>query len=359
MARVIRPWQVFVIAAAGWIGRHQAAAIEYLREENRVLKQQLGGRRLRLTDAQRRRLAAKGKAVGYRMLSEVATIVTPDTILRWHRRLIAKKWDYSAKRRDPGRPPVMKEIADLTVRFAREAPGWGYSRIQGALANLGHRVARTTVAKILKQHGFDPAPERGKNMPWSTFLKSHWECLAAADFFTIELWGLRGLVTFYVLIVMELSTRRVHLAGVTPKPNTAWMMQIGRNLTDPDGVLSGKRFIIMDRDEKFSEAFRTMLSECGTEPLRLPPRSPNLNAHCERFVRSIKSECLEQMILFGERSLRRAAACFVDHYHEERNHQGLDNRLINPGSHVGQADGDVECRERLGGMLRYYYRQAA
>ncbi len=254
----------------------------------------------------------------------------------------------------------MKEIADLTVRIAREAPSWGYTRIQGALANLGHRVARTTVAKILKQHGIEPGPERGKRTPWSKFLKSHWECLAAAtDFFTIEVWGLRGLVTFYLLIVMELSTRRVHLAGVTPNPNTAWMMQMGRNLTAPDGVLAGKRFIIMDRDSKFCDAFRTMLSECGTEPLRLPPRSPNLNAHCERFVRSIKSECLERMIFFGERSLLRAAASFVDHYHEERNHQGLDNQLIDPTQDVGHADGEIQCRERLGGILRYYFRQAA
>jgi len=286
MAAVLHPWQVLVAAVAGWISREQDAVIEYLREENRVLKQQLGGRRLRLTDAQRRRLAAKGKALGYRVLSEVVTIVTPDTIFRWHRRLIAKKWDYSAKRRDAGRPPVMKEIADLTVRIAREAPSWGYSRIQGALANLGHTVARTTVAKILKQHGIEPGPERGKHMPWSTFLKSHWECLAATDFFTIEVWGLRGLVTFYLLIVMELSTRQVHLAGITPNPNTAWMMQMGRNLTAPDGVLAGKRFIIMDRDSKFCDAFRTMLSECGTEPLRLPPRSPNLKGSL-RTIRAV------------------------------------------------------------------------
>ena len=158
---------------------------------------------------------------------------------------------------------------------------------------------------------------------------------------------------------MELSTRRVHLAGVTPNPNTTWMMQMGRNLTAPDGVLAGKRFIIMDRDTKFCDAFRTTLSECGTGPLRLPPSSPNLNAHCERFVRSIKSECLERMIFFDERSLLRAAVSFVDHYHEERNQQGLDNQLIDPTLDVGHADGEIRCRERLGGILRYYFRQAA
>ena len=360
MARVIRPWQIFVVAAAGWISRHQDAVIEYLREENRVLKQQLGGRRLRLTNAQRRRLAEKGKALGYRMLSEVATIVTPDTILRWHRRLIAKKWDHSWRRRDPGRPPVMKEIADLTVRIAREAPSWGYSRIQGALANLGHRVARTTIARILKQHGIDPAPERGKGTPWSTFLKAHWECLAAVDFFTVEVWGLRGLVTFYVLFVMELSTRRIHFAGVTPNPDTAWMMQIGRNLTDPiEGFLRDTRFVIMDRDSKYCEAFRTLLDDAGARPVRLPPRSPNLNAYAERFVRSAKHECINRMIFFGERSLRKATREFAAHYHGERNHQGIDNRLIEPRGGVGSDRGRVECRERLGGMLRYYRRAAA
>ena len=161
------------------------------------------------------------------------------------------------------------------------------------------------------------------------------------------------------MIVMELSTRRVHLAGVTPNPNTAWMAQMGRNLTAPDGVLAGKRFIIMDRDSKFCDAFRTMLSECGTEPLRLPPRSPNLNAHCERFVRSIKSECLEKMIFFDKRSLLRAASSFLDHYHEERNHQGLDNQLIDSAQDVVHGDGQIRCRERLGGILRYYFRQAA
>jgi putative transposase len=151
MAMVLQPWQLLVAAMAGWINQHQQAVIDYLREENRVLKEQLGGRRLHLTDAQRRRLAAKGKAIGRRALEEVATLVTPDTILAWHRKLIALKWTF--KRGRPGRPSVMREITDLVVRMARESPRWGYSRIQGALANLGQKVARTTVANILKRHG--------------------------------------------------------------------------------------------------------------------------------------------------------------------------------------------------------------
>ena len=230
---------------------------------------------------------------------------TPDTILAWHRRLIARKWDYSSNRRRSGRPGVMREIADLVIRMARENPRWGYTRIQGALENLGHRVSRTTVANILRKHGIDPAPRRRLGMSWTTFLRAHWDTVSAADFFTVEVWGLRGLVTFYVLLVIELSTRRVYFAGATPNPNTAWMMQIGRNLTDPfDGLVHDKRFLIIDRDQKYCDAFRAMLRDSGTEPLRLPPRSPNLNAWAERFVRSIKDECLDRMILFGERPLR-------------------------------------------------------
>jgi transposase InsO family protein len=298
--------------------------------------------------------------LGRKALKEIASIVTPDTILAWHRKLIARKWDYSARRRRPGRPATVREIADLIVRLARENGSRGYTRIEGALTNLGHRVSRTTIASILTRHGIDPAPERGKRTPWSQFLKSHWEVIAAADFFTVEVWGLRGLVTYYVLFVIELSTRRVHFAGLTPNPDTAWMMQIERNLTDPvDGFLRDKWFAIMDRDNKYSEAFRSLLEDAGVEPVRLPPRSPNLNAFAERFVRSAKDECINRMIFFGEKSLRRTIREFAEHHHVERNHRGLGNKLIEPENGVGECRGDIECRERLGGVLRYYHRAAA
>jgi hypothetical protein len=191
VAQVLQPWHILLAGLAVWVNRHQQAVIDYLREENRVLKEQLGGRGLRLTDEQRRRLAVKGNAIGRRALEDVATLVTPDTILTWHRKLIALMWTYK-KRIRPGRPPVMRQIADLAVRMARENPRWGYTRIQGALANLGHRVGRTTVANILKRHGIEPAPERGRRTSWMTFLKAHWTTLAAIDFFTVEVWGLRG-----------------------------------------------------------------------------------------------------------------------------------------------------------------------
>jgi putative transposase len=244
--------------------------------------------------------------------------------------------------------------------MARENSLWGYSRIQGALENLGHRVGRTTIASILKRHGIEPAPERGKRMTWSQFLKAHWSVLAAADFFTVEVWGPRGLVTFYVLFVIELATRRVEIAGATPNPNETWMMQIARNLTDPDdGFLSHKRFLVLDRDSKYSPAFRTLLANSGLEIVRLPPRSPNLNSYAERFVRSIKGECLSRMILFGERSLRKATREYTAHYHKERNHQGLDNRLIETADDQAPGAGSVSCSNRLGGMLRFYHRVAA
>jgi len=300
----------------------------------------------------------RGKAIGRRALAEVASLVTPDAILRWHRQLIAEKWTH--KRRTPGRPRIMEVITDLVVRMARENPRWGYTRIRGALRNIGHRVGRTTIANIVKNNGIDPAPERGKRTTWSQFLKAHWDVLAAADFFTIEVWGLRGLATFYVFFVIELATRRVEIAGITPSPNEDWMVQIGRNLTDPlDGFLAEKHFLILDRDSKYSSAFQGLLKDAGVQIVRLPPRSPDLNAYAERFVRSLKDECLNRMIFFGERSLRKATREFAAHCHRERNHQGLDNRLIEPDARAGSTFGAIECVQRLGGMLRFYHRTAA
>ncbi len=187
--------QLLPATFAGWVGRRQTAVITYLVEENRILKEQLesGGRRLRFTDDQRRRLAAKGKPLGRKVLDTIATIVTPDTILAWHRRLIAAKWTYPRKR--VGRPGVMKEIRGLIIRMAEENPGWGYARIQGALKHLDHRVARSTIARSLKEHGIKPSPDRP--MSWRTFVRSHANQIAAADFFTTEVWTARGLVRYF------------------------------------------------------------------------------------------------------------------------------------------------------------------
>ena len=291
---------------------------------------------------------------------ELTTIVTPDTILRWHRTLVARKWDYSDRRKSVGRPRVGQEIVGLVLRFACENPSWGYDRIQGALANLGHEISDQTVGNILKEHGIEPAPERKRQATWKTFIKAHWDVLGAIDFTTVEVWTKGGLVTYYLLFVMELKTRRVYFAGCTTTLGDDFMKQIARNLTDPfDGFLQGTRYLLMDRDSNFSLAFRTVLKDAGVEPVRLPPKSPNLNAQIERFHLSIKSECLERMIFFGESSLRNAVRQYLEHHHAARNHQGLENRIIEPGEEIGRCEGKIECRERLGGMLRYDYRDAA
>jgi putative transposase len=335
--------------------------IDYLKEENRVLRAQWGDRRICFTGEQRRRLAVKGKVLGRKILDEIAGIVTPDTILRWYRKLVASKYDGS-KARGPGRPRTAGDIAKLVVRIAGENPGFGYTRIRDALRNLGCDIGRNTVKRILMDHGVEPAPERRRKTSWRTFIQAHMEqaTLAAMDLFTVEVLTFSGIVRYHVLFVMDLATRRVHIAGITSQPHEGWMKQIARNLTDPvDGFLLNMRYVIFDRDPLFTAAFRRMMKESGVSAVRLPARSPNLNAYAERFVLSIKTECLNRMIVLGQRNLRRAVEEFGHHYHLERNHQGLDGRLIGPDETAGRTDGAIACRERLGGMLRYYYREAA
>ncbi len=356
---LFNPWQIILIALAGWMNREQSVVIEYMKEENGVLRELLGKKRLRLNNDQRRRLAAKGKTLGRKLLSTCCSIVTPDTILQWHRKLIAVKYDGSSKRR-PGRPRVGDCIRNLAVLMARENRIWGYERIQGALANLGHLICKTTVRRVLKEHGIEPAPERSKKSTWNEFSRNHWDSLAACDFFTVEVWTPFGLVRYAVFFVMELSTRRVEIAGVAPDPYESWMVQVARNLTDCcAGFLHGKRYLIHDRDPLYTAQFTSTLAAAGVRCVKLTPRSPNLNAYAERFVRSIKSECLNRMIFFGGRHLRYVINEYVEHYHAERNHQGIGNRLIE-GRHDGAENaGPIESRTRVGGMLKYYHRVAA
>jgi putative transposase len=352
---------MLIAMVAGWVQRHQQQVITYLQEENRILKAQLGGRRLCLTDTERRRLAALAHPLGRARLKAVATLATPDTLLRWYTRLIAQKFDGSTQRRQLGRPRVAEEIEQLVVRMAEENPTWGYRRIQGALANLGHHIDKLTVHNILRRHHMEPAPTRRQcGMSWSPFLTMHWEVLAATDFFTVEVATWHGLVTYYVLFVMELATRRVQITGITPHPTAAFMQQCARQLTDPsDGFLLGKRYLIHDRDTKYTPAFDGLMKASGVEPIVIPPRSPNLNAYAERFVRSIKEEALEQMAILGERALSYVIQQYLAHYHHERNHQGLDNHLIVREGAIGCHTGQVVRRERLGGLLSYYHREAA
>ena len=230
-----------------------------------------------------------------------------------------------------------------------------YTRIVGALANV-EQVARTTVAKILKAAGIAPAPDRPTS--WGTFLKAHAGVIAAADFFTVEVWTARGLVTHYVLFAIDLATRAVEIAGVTTNPDGRFMAQVARHLVDHvDGFLRNKRFLVIDRDSKFTAQFRAILNAAGVSTVLTAVRAPNMNSHAERFVRTITGECLDRLILFGEGMLRRMLADFIAHYHEERNHQGLANRILQPNRALLRNRGAVVRRERLGGLLSFYYRK--
>ena len=242
----------------------------------------------------------------------------------------------------------------------RRNPTWGYDRIQEALANLGYHISNSTVANVLKAHGSEPAPDRERTPAWSTFLTAHWESIFATDFTTVEVWTRNGLVTLYVLAVMHLKTRRVHIAGITPSPNATWMTQVCRNLTDcEDGFLKDASHLIMDRDASFIAVRDFLDQNPDTAVVLLPRKSPNLNAFMERWFRSLKSECLDRMIFFGRTSLENAVQEYVEHYQAERNHQGLGNELVEPVDDADTVAGRIECRERLGGMLKYYHRRAA
>jgi transposase InsO family protein len=242
--------------------------------------------------------------------------------------------------------------------MACENPGWGYTRLRGAMRNLGHELGRSTIRRILAERGIEPAPERGKRTSWKTFLEAHWGAIAATDFFTVEVLTSHGLVRYAVMFVIELETRRVHIAGIVNEAYDAWMAQIARNLTDPvHGFLSGARYLILDRDPLFTAQFQSILAAAGVKVVKLPAKSPNLNAYAERFVRSIRAECLRRVIPLGEKHLRQIVTEYVRHYHHERNHQGLGNELID--AQPANALGPVKCRERLGATLRYYYRDAA
>tara|TARA_R110002072_G_scaffold27804_1_gene90150 strand:+ start:154 stop:1221 length:1068 start_codon:yes stop_codon:yes gene_type:complete len=346
------PLKLLLTTFAGLINRDQSLLIAYLIEQNSVFRELQGSKRLRLTDDQRRRLAAKGKPLGRRLLDKFATIVTPDTILRWHRKLIAEHHTYPHKNR-AGSPGLMKAIRELIVRMATDNSGWGYLRIRGELKKVGHNVARTTIATTLKKNGIAPSPDRPTT--WKTVLKSHADVIAAADFFTADVWTKRGLVTHYVFFVIHHATRMVDIAGITANPDGNFMAQVARNLTNHvDGFLRGKKYLILDNDALYSKQFVRILKHADTKVVHTAIQAPNMNSLAKRWVLTAKSECLSKMILFDEQHLRRTLCAFVDHYHQDRPHQSLDNNLIKPQHGDPPTDGEIVVDERLGGLLRSY-----
>src|SRR5260221_10266796 len=345
-------WVRLLPFVTGMVDQELLARKNYSGAETRILKARLKGR-LKLSDAERATLGEIGNRLGCKVLGEVANVAQPDTILAWSRKLVARKFDGSKARRSPGRPKIKQEIEQLMVRRARENRDWGYDRIVGALANLGYKVCDQTVGNVLHRHALPPAPERKHTTPWSAFIRIHLALLVGTDFFTMEVLTLRGLVTYYVLFFIHLESRRVDIAGITVHPDERWMQQIARNVTmEGCGALRDCCYLLHDRDTKYTQSFRAIIASGQVEPLMLPACSPNLNAYAERWVRSVKEECLCKVILFGERSLRRALSEYVEHFHAERNHQGKSNVLLFPRSANTRRDGHVQCRERLGGLLR-------
>jgi transposase len=290
-------WKTLLAYITGTVDQELLARNEYLVTENRILRDQIKGR-VRLSDGERKALAEIGRKLGKKALAEVATIVTPDTILGWHRKLITRKFDGSTQRKAPGRPTIDPELEALIVRMARENRSWGYDRIVGALANLGLTVSDQTVGNVLKRHGLPPAPERKTTTTWTEFIRTHMDVLVATDFFTAEVWTLGGLVTYYVLFFIHLGSRRVQVAGVTPHPNEAWMIQVARNVTmEAWGFLSPDQYLIHDRDGKYCPAFQQIIDGAGITRGPLPPRSPNLKAYAAYYI-----SCVRWIMNGGQRS---------------------------------------------------------
>jgi len=325
----------------------------FLRQENKILRGKLG-KRVPLTEAERAVLVRYGLPIKDR-LADIISIVKPETLLVWHRRMKKAKWTFDNTPRKPGRPQTSEQTEHLVLQIARENNRMGYTRIAGELKKLGHCLAPSTVANILKKHGLPPSPQR-KGLPWKTFIQSHLHVTWATDFFTEEVWTKTGLVTFYVLFFIHLGTRKVHIAGCTPNPDSAWMQQQARNLSmkfaDDQATC---RFIIHDRDASFL-SFDAIIKTDGIKIVKTPPQTPVCNAYAERFVREAR-ETLNNIIPLGERHFRHVLRCIETHHNRQRPHQGINN-MVPIGYDYPEKPAhpkDVRRHSLLGGLLNHYY----
>jgi len=325
----------------GLAARTGAAATDLenavLRHQLHVLRRQV--RRLRYRPSDRLFLTAASRLLPRERWS--AFLVTPQTLLRWHRELVKRKWTYRRSRK-PGRPAIDPELRALVVRLARENARWGYVRIQGELRKLGVQIGATTIRRILRAHGLGPAPRRS-GPSWSEFLKAQADGMLACDFFTVETLRLR---TLYVLFFIELHTRRVHVAGVTARPDSAWVSQQARNLAYSfEDRPTPVRFLIRDRDAKFSGPFDEVFRTEGLTVIRTPIRAPRANAFAERWVRTVRTECLDWTLVRGREHLERVLRIYAEHYNAERPHRGLG--LATPessGAEPDQRPGSLQLR---------------
>ena len=330
-------------------GERKEVEILVLRHELAIARRQLG--RPQPSAVDRALLAALSRALPRSAWS--AFVVTPGTLLNWHRRLVRRHWTYA--RRGPGRPPLDAELQSLVVRLARENRRWGYRRIVGELRKLGLGVSATSVRSVLKRHQVPPAPRRS-DPSWRTFLRAQAQGVLACDFLTVDTVRLRR---FYVLFFIELGTRRVHLAGAAANPSGPWTTQQARNLMiGRCGWEYPMRFLIHERDAKFSAAFDEVFRGEGIHVIRTPFRAPNANAHAERFVRTLREECLDWLLILGRRHLEQVLREYVNHYNRERPHRALELRTPEPSPEAiplrSPASTAISRRDRLGGLIREY-----
>ena len=344
-----------VLRLFGWLAllarsdRAKDAEILILRHQVAVLQRQI--KKPRLSWADRAVLAALARLLPSSQLRQLRLIISPRTLLRWHADLVRRHWAYP--RRSPGRPGTAASVRALVLEMARDNQGWGYRRIHGELAGLGHKLAPSTVWKILKDAGIDPAPTRS-GQSWRAFLEAQAKMILATDFFHVDTVFLRRL---YVLFVIEHGTRRVHLAGITAHPTGEWVTQQARNLLmDLGDHADGVKFLIRDRDAKFTAAFDVVLAAAGVRIIKTPVRAPRANAIAERWIASARRECLDLMLITGERHLRLVLDEYVDHYNAHRPHRALQQHSPARRPHPPAPDADVRVlrRDRLAGLIHEY-----